>query len=153
MYVATSDRYKAMAAVNELQFAYTTDTGILSQYLGYSISAYETSYIKEFEYAAQQALRMGTGTFKVCAGDYGWHLIYVVDAFSFDGGEVYKPSWTKERIETEGTFENKFYEWIKESTLSNEVSTKRSEIIQLYSNDNTVTKYENAYKDLLEIEG
>lgn len=153
MYVSTSDRYKAMAAVNELQFAYTTDTGILSQYLGYSISAYETSYIKEFEYAAQQALRMGTGTFKVCAGDYGWHLIYVVDAYSFNGGEVYTPQWTKERIETEGTFENRFYEWIKESTLSNEVTTKRSEIIQTYSNDTTVTKYENAYKDLLEIEG
>lgn len=153
MYVETSDRYKAMAAVNELQFAYTTDTAILSQYLGYSISAYETSYIKEFEYAAQQALRMGTGAFKVCAGDYGWHLIYVVDAFSFEGGEVYTPEWTKERIETEGTFENKFYEWIKESTLSDEVSSKRSEIIQTYSNDTTVTKYENAYKDLLEIEG
>lgn len=153
MYVETSDRYKAMAAVNELQFAYTTDTAILSQYLGYSISAYETSYIKEFEYAAQQALRMGTGAFKVCAGDYGWHLIYVVDAFSFEGGEVYTPVWTKERIETEGTFENKFYEWIKESTLSDEVSSKRSEIIQTYSNDTTVTKYENAYKDLLEIEG
>lgn len=153
MYVTTSDRYKAMAAVNELQFAYTTDTAILSQYIGYSISAYETSYIKEFEYAAQQALRMGVGAFKVCAGDYGWHLIYVVDAFSFDGGEVYTPVWTKERIETEGTFENKFYEWIKDSTLSNEVSSKRSEVITSFSNDTTVTKNEKAYKDLLEIEG
>lgn len=152
MYVSTSDRYKAMAAVNELQFAYTTDTGILSNYLGYSISAYETSYIKEFEYAAQQALRMGVGAFKVCAGDYGWHLIYVVDTFSWEGGNVYSPEWTKERIETEGTFENKFYEWIKDSTLSNEVSIKRSEIIEGYSNDTTVVKFEKTYQDLLELD-
>ncbi|MDE6373985.1 MAG: hypothetical protein K2L72_05740, partial [Clostridia bacterium] len=77
MFVTSSDRYKAMAAVNELQYAYTTDTGVLSQYIGYTVSAYDTSYIAEFEYAAQEALRMGAGAFKVCAGDYGWHLLYV----------------------------------------------------------------------------
>lgn len=153
MFVEDTDRYKAMAAVNELQFAYTTDTAILSEYLGYSISAYETSYIKEFEYAAQQALRMGVGAFKVCAGDYGWHLIYVVDAFETAGGEVYSPEWTAERIEAEGTFENKFYEWIKDSTLSGEVSAKRSAIIKTFMDGTTVTKYENTYADLLEIEG
>lgn len=150
-FVTTSDRYKAMSAVNELQYAYTTDTGVLSQYIGYSVSAYETSYIKEFEYAAQQALRMGVGSFKVCAGDYGWHLIYVTDAFSFEGGEVYSPVWSKERVETEGTFENRFYNWIKDSTLTNEASIKRSEILKDFNTDEAVKVYEKAYKDLTEL--
>lgn len=152
MFNAESDRYKVMSAVNELQYAYTTDTGVLSQYIGYTVSAYETNYIKEFEYAAQQALRMGVGAFKVCAGDYGWHLIYVTDTFDFNGGEVYEASFTETRINTKGTFENKFYEWIKDNTLSNETTQKKTEILQYYSNDTTVIKYEKAYKDLMELD-
>ncbi|MGN0818030.1 MAG: hypothetical protein ACI4L9_03575, partial [Candidatus Coproplasma sp.] len=104
-------QYKAMAAVNELQYAYTTDTSVLSQYIGYTVSAYTTSYIKEFEFAAKEAIGNGVGSFTVCAGDYGWHLIYVTDTFSRDGGEVYEGAdWTvsSDRINIEGTFENLF---------------------------------------------
>lgn len=148
MLVKTNNRYKAMSAVNELQYAYTTDTGVLSQYIGYTVSAYETSYIKEFEYAAQQALRMGAGTFKVCAGSYGWHLIYVTEAYSFNGGEVYSPVWKEDRITAEGTFENMFYNWIKDADLANEVSRKQSSILHSYNSSKTVTLHQDAYKDL-----
>ena len=152
MFLSSSDRYKAMAAVNELQYAYTTDTGVLSQYIGYSVNAYTTSYIKEFEYAAQEAIKMGVGAFKVCAGDYGWHLIYVTDAFDFEGGAVYgNVSFTEERVKTKGTFEYMFFEWIKDQTLANEITQKRTEILQYLSNEKTITKFEKAYKDLLEL--
>lgn len=150
-FLKESDRYKAMSAVNELQYAYTTDTGILSKYIGYSVSAYTTSYIKEFEYAAQQALRMGVGAFKVCAGDYGWHLIYVTDTFNFNGGEEYTPAFTEENVKKEGTFENRFYEWIKQSDLTSEATLKRSEIIRSYVNDDTVKTDKEVYKDLTEL--
>lgn len=147
-----SAQYKAMSAVNELQYAYTTDTGVLSQYIGYSVSAYDTSYIKEFEYAAQEAVALGAGNFTVCAGDYGWHLIYVTDSYSTAGGEVYAGAqWTEERVNTEGTFENLFYNWLKDSELTNITSNKRSTLIQQYGGSTTVTLYEDAYKDLLEI--
>lgn len=151
MFVKDSDRYKALSAVNELQYAYTTDAGILSKYVGYSVSAYSTSYIKEFEYAAQQALRMGVGSFKVCAGDYGWHLIYVTDTFECAGGASYTPVFTKENVEKEGTFENRFYEWIKESDLTSEATLKRSEIVRNLVNDDTVKTDKNVYKDLSEL--
>ena len=151
MFVADSDRYKAMSAVNELQYAYTTDTGVLSQYIGYTVSAYDTSYIKEFEYAAQQALRMGAGAFKVCAGDYGWHLIYVTETFDFAGGEVYKPVFNQTRIETEGTFENRFYNWYKDSSLTNEVSLKRAEVLKQFNTEATVKVNTKAYKDMSEL--
>lgn len=147
-FVKSEAQYKAMSAVNELQYAYTTDTGVLSQYIGYSVTAYETSFIKEFEYAAQQALRMGVGAFKVCAGSYGWHLIYVTDTFSFNGGEAYTPDWSKTQVETEGTFENLFYEWVKGTVLTNEANIKRDEILHDYNVEKAVTVYRNAYKDL-----
>lgn len=150
MFVTSTDRYKAMAAVNELQYAYTTDTGVLSQYIGYTVSAYDTSYIAEFEYAAQEALRMGAGAFKVCAGDYGWHLIYVTETFETEGGAVYDAVFSKERVETEGTFENRFYTWYKDSALSNEITLQRAEILKKYNTEDAVKVFKDAYKNLTE---
>jgi hypothetical protein len=142
-----------MSAVNELQYAYTTDTSVLSQYVGYSVSAYTTSYIKEFEYAAQTAIKNGVGSFVVCAGDYGWHLIYVTYTFDFNGGNIYgaTPDWAN-NIDVEGTFENLFFESIKSSDLSNAESNRQSVLLQLFYNDNTVTKYQSRYQDLLDLD-
>jgi hypothetical protein len=156
MLVTSSAQYKAMAAVNELQYAYTTDTSVLSQYIGYSVSAYTTSYIKEFEYAAQtaikEAVKNSSGAYTVCAGDYGWHLIYVTDTYAPAGGEVYNVSWTAEQVNTEGTFENKFYQWMKDSILTDVSTNRRSIIVELFGGDTTTTKYEDTYKDLLELD-
>lgn len=148
MFDATTDRYKAMAAVNELQYAYTTDTGVLSQYIGYTVSAYDTSYIKEFEYAAQQAVKGGAGTFAVCAGDYGWHLIYVTETFDAVGGAAYNVDFSTERVEKEGTFENRFYNWIKDSHLAKEVTLKNNKVLKEYNTDKAIKVYKDAYKDL-----
>lgn len=48
--------YKALSAVNELMFAYTTDTAGLNTYFGYSVETKEenSGYVAEFEYAAQK---------------------------------------------------------------------------------------------------
>jgi hypothetical protein len=154
MFVKDSAQYLAMAAVNELQYAYTTDTSVLSQYVGYTVSAYSTSFIKEFEYAAQEAVKNGAGSFNVCAGDYGWHLIYVTQTFDVEGGAVYgeELKWDLESIQKEGTFQNMFYEWVKDSLLSNITTTKRSTIIEMFGGDTTITKNEDTYQDLLELD-
>lgn len=146
-----STQYLALSAVNELQYAYTTDTGVLSQYLGYSVDiGDDTGYIKEFEYAAQSAIENGAGSFAVCAGDYGWHLIYVTYTFSPEGGEQYQPDW--KNITQEGTFEYYFYEWIKGTDIGTISTTRRNQIITRYSDDNTVTLYESRYQDLLDLD-
>ena len=151
-------QYGAMSAVNELQFAYTTDTSVLSQYVGYSVQAYDTSYIKEFEYAAKLAISQGEGSFTVCAGDYGWHLIYVT--YTFDKFETYSNlDWTN-NVKVEGTFENLFFEWLKDKNLSDVTTTHRSKLLSDYrkaqrdSNKNNVTvvKYEKRYQDLLDLD-
>lgn len=147
-----SDYYKAMSAVNELQYAYTTDTSILSQYIGYTVGAYTTDYIKEFEYAAQYAIREGgAGAFVVCAGDYGWHLIYVTYVLEPDeDGSIYEVNWSN--INVEGTFEYNFYNMLKTSDLENASSRYQSEILQsLYQLDSSVVLYEDRYSDLTSI--
>lgn len=152
LFNSESVSYKAMSAVNELQFAYTTDTSVLSQYAGYSVSAYETSYIKEFEYACHEAVANGEGSFTVCAGDYGWHLAYVTYTFDVEGGKVYgeEPDWNN--IEKEGTFENLFYEWVKSTSIANVATTQRDRIIKDFNKDSTVTKYQKRYQDLLDLD-
>ena len=155
-----SKQYLALSAVNELQYAYTTDTGVLSQYLGYSVQAGDTSYIKEFEYAAHLAIagdsdkgiKGGAGSYVVCAGDYGWHLIYVTYTFDADAYQYGEhPNW-EENVDKEGTFENLFYEYYKSQKLP-DISTKtRNRIITDFKGDTTVTKYESAYKNLFELD-
>lgn len=153
-----SAQYKALAAVNELQYAYTTDTSVLSEYLGYSVTLGDTTgYIKEFETAAQMAIAEGAGAFTVCAGDYGWHLIYVTYTFgnrgengSSEGGEEYAPDW-KANVNVEGTFENLFFEWIKTTAINNISTTRETQLVNQFKTDSTVTKYESRYKDLLNL--
>ncbi len=153
LFVKDSTQYKALSAVNELQYAYTTDTSVLSQYIGYSVSAYDTSYIKEFEAAAKEAISEGgAGTFYVLAGDYGWHIIYVTATFDNNGGYVYGEVIDWSEKDTEGTFANLFYEYIKESDLDSATTNRRSQLISLFVDDDSVVLYEDAYSDLLELD-
>lgn len=146
-----SKQYKALAAVNELQYAYTTDTGVLSQYIGYNVTLGDTTgYIKEFEAAAHEAIERGAGAFNVCAGDYGWHLIYVTYTFSPEGGEVYTPDW--KNIKVEGTFEYMFYEWLKSNDVKEISTTRRTQIMTQFNVDATVNKIQSTYQDLLDLD-
>lgn len=153
LFVKDSAQYKALSAVNELQYAYTTDTGVLSQYIGYTVQAGDTSYIKEFEYAAHEAVNSGAGSYAVCAGDYGWHLIYVTYTFdgSAAGGKQYTPDWAA-NIGEKGTFENLFYEWFKDGKLSDLSTKRRSKIITSLKTDDTVIKYQSRYQNLLDLD-
>ncbi len=153
-----SAQYKALSAANELQYAYTTDTSVLSRYVGYSVALGDsTGYIKEFEAAAHKAIESGAGSFVVCGGDYGWHLIYVTYTFGKPdgknniGGDEYSPDW-QNNVGVEGTFENLFYEWIKSTEIDQISTTRRTQLIYQFDSDATVTKYRERYKDLLELD-
>lgn len=99
----------------------------------------------------KKAVANGPGSFAVCAGDYGWHLIYVTFVFDNSGDATYKPVWTDEQIKKEGTFENLFFEWVKSSDLTDVSTTRRTKILNEFNKDTTVTKYQNRYQDLLDL--
>lgn len=142
-----ADSYKALSAVNELMFAYSTDTGCLNTYMGYVVSPYKTDFVPEFEYAAQVAVQGGVGAYVVCPSDYGWHIIYT--SFVYDGGDVYGGFKTAEK-ETEGTFSYMFYESLKSSAASNYTKEKENAVLNQYKT--SATYYTERYQDLLDLD-
>ena len=145
VFVTGSDENNVMSMMNELSFAYNTDTAGLNSYLGYAVSPNATDYMKEFEYAAQEAVRGGAGTIVVVPTDYGWHIIYCT--FSFAGNTPYTFDWNE--IEEEGTFSNLYYEALKASNLTTYSTSRQTEIINSYDNDACVTLHEDRYQDLI----
>ena len=145
VFVAGSDENNVMSMMNELSFAYNTDTAGLNSYLGYAVSPNSTDYMKEFEYAAQEAVRGGAGTIVVVPTDYGWHIIYCT--FTFAGNTPYTFDWNA--IEEEGTFSNLYYEALKSSNLTTYASSRQTEIINSFDNDACVTVHEDRYQDLI----
>ncbi len=148
-----TDMYNAISAVNELMFAYSTDTGCLNTYFGYAVSPYGTDFVKEFEYAAQYVVAKGAGTYAVCATDYGWHIVYA--SFVYDGGEVYGAEgngYVAAEATVEGTFSNMFFEAIKTSAVQNHSTEKQNEVLNGYNNKNSVKRFVERYQDLLDMD-
>ena len=147
---ADTDLYKLLSYANELMFAYSTDTGCLNKYMGYSVSPYTTNYMKEFEYAAQKAIEGGVGSYAVCPTDYGWHIIITTFVYEKDG-DVYG-GYNHAEKDVEGTFSYLFYETVKSSVVNNYTTEVQSGVLKEYNTDLCVTKYESRYQDLLEME-
>lgn len=146
--------YKVVSAINELMFAYSTDTGCLNTYMGYAVSPYKTKFVPEFEFAAQYAIKYGgVGSYVVCATDYGWHILYV--SFVYGDGEVYGTDgngFNWDERETEGTFSNMFYESLKSTAASTYTNEVQSNVLNKYNNDDCVELITKHYKNLLELD-
>lgn len=138
----------AFSAVNELSFAYNMDTAGLNSYLGYSVNAYDTQFVKEFEYAAKLAVEMGVGSYTIAPSDYGWHIMYCT--YTFDDSELY--TFNYDDIETEGTFSYYFYEALKSSTSGTSASAVQTKVINSYNNDTCVERFESRYEDLKKLD-
>ena len=138
---------EVMSIINELSFAYNTDTAGLNSYLGYAVTPNNTNFVKEFEYAAQMAVKGGAGTITVAPSEYGWHIMYCT--FSYATKRI-PYTFNYDEITEEGTFSNLYYEALKASNLSSYSSDRRTTIINTYDNDDCVTRYEKRYQDLLE---
>ena len=136
------------SVINELSFAYNTDTAGLNDYFGYVISTGATDYAPEFEYAAQYVCRQGAGSYVVVPSDYGWHVIYCT--FSFVAGEEgnvippYTFNWADRT--TEGTFSYLFYEALCSDLVSEYASIRQSNAIEDFKDCAVV--YEDRYADL-----
>ena len=148
LFVKGSKENTALSVINELSFAYNTDTAGLNTYLGYMISPYKTSFMSEFEYAAQLAVAGGAGSYAVIPTDYGWHIIYCT--FSFADAQT-PFTFVYEDRDKEGTFSNLYFEQMKSETLSGDSSRRRTEAIDRYSDD-CVTQYKDRWKDLAEMD-
>ncbi|MDE6676858.1 MAG: hypothetical protein K2K12_04010, partial [Clostridia bacterium] len=151
MFVAGTPENNAFSIINELSFAYNTDTAGLNPYLGYSIVTGKTSFVDEFEYASQKACEGGAGTYYIVPSDYGWHIIYCTFSFKDNGkGEIRPFDYNHDDREKEGTFSYYFYESIKADKVSEYSSNRQNMITNAYSDCKTI--YEKAFNDLLNID-
>jgi hypothetical protein len=147
----TSDYYKTIAAVNEILFAYSTDPGSLNTHMGYAVSPYKTNFVPEFEYAAQEVVRRGVGSYVVCATDYGWHITFCTFKFTQDG-DVYGGFNYNEISGENNTFSKMYYESLKATAIADETNAIQGRVLNNYDNDDSVTRYESRYKDLLNLD-
>ena len=140
----------ALSVINELSFAYNTDTAGLNTYLGYAVTANKTNFVSEFEYAAQQVVLNGGGSYMVVPSDYGWHIIYCTFSFVDSAalaGTIRTPyHFDETQKTTEGTFSYLFYESLKADAASTESSNRRTKIINSYQDSYTL--FEKRYSDL-----
>ena len=146
-----STSYAALSAFNELMFAYSTDTGCLNTYYGYSIASSEdaTDYVAEFEFAAQEAIKEGIGTYYVVATDYGWHILYV--SFAFNGGVTYADGFIYSERNVEGTFSYYYYQAKKSSLTSSDITDVRNNIFTELNSSDVVSRYPSRYANLSSI--
>lgn len=153
----TSAQYQAVTAVNELVFAYGTDPGMLNSYIGYTVTpTCDETFVKEFAYAAKEAVAGGVGTYTVCLTDYGWHIMYC--NYVYEAGDVYGSAdkiFSEANMENgeyrEDTFARYFYDSVK-SKLDESSTIVQEKMLAAYNTENAVTKYTARYQDLLDMD-
>lgn len=146
LFVAGTKENTAFSIINELSFAYNTDTAGLNSYLGYSVVTGKTSFVSEFEYAAQEACRMGAGSYTVAPSQYGWHIMYCTFSFVESNGEIRPFTFNYNDINREGSFSNLLYESVKSTIVENYSSNMQKTIVGEYTSCATV--YEDRYTEL-----
>ncbi len=151
LFVAGSQENKALSVINELSFAYNTDTAGLNTYLGYSVILGKTKFVSEFEYAAQIACQNGAGSYVVVPSDFGWHIIYCTFSFTGNGsGEIRPFIYDHSKIDEEGSFSYQFYEALKTNFVNDFNSNRQKMIANVYNECKTV--YEDRYADLARLD-
>lgn len=151
-----SKSYKALSAVNEILFAYSTDPGSLNMGMGYVVSPYGNGYVSEFEEAAQWAVEQGVGAWAVVANEFGWHIVYC--SFKYENGVMYTYDHTDAvgdeetgKKPVEGSFSQLFYNSLKDQMVSNVTTEIQAMVLNQFNNDKAVQKFQKAYQDLLDM--
>ena len=155
-----SAQYKAVTTVNELVYAYGTDPGMLGSYIGYTVTPKcDETFVKEFAYAAKEAVAGGVGTYTVCLTDYGWHIMYCNYVYDYNengavygsADEIFAEANMVDGKYKEDTFARYFYESVK-SKLEGSSSIVQEKMLAAYNTENAVTKYTARYQDLLDMD-
>lgn len=148
----------AYGRIEDLKFAFSTDTGNLGKYLGYLYSPYTSkdNYVKAFASACADILseredgNYGKGAYKMFASEeYGLHIV-VCTELANEYGQYTKDEF-KAALAAEGDNFAKSFKKANEDMVKSTVITNLStQISNEYANSSkVVTKYEKAYSDLI----
>lgn len=161
--------------INELLFAFSTDSGSLNTYKGYVIAPKpdfdgKDQWVIEFANAGRELLTMGGNSYIIVASDYGWHIMFYSELLTADsnyatltdylnhlaGETKSKAEWAKYYSDMLADWDNAdedFYLYTLATATAN-IDTKlndtENQIVKQYKyNSNYIVKNEKAYKDLM----
>lgn len=141
----------AIEKFRDIIYAYSTDSGSLSENLGYVYSPItsDTQYVKEFAAAANRVVNAGAGAYEVVATDYGYHILLCTKAIKSTGAEkIAKTDFINDiNNKNKDSLAYKFREYKLDLVVSNEVSNKATSFIN--ENKKNVEYNKSAYSDLI----
>lgn len=165
--------------INELLFAFSTDSGSLNTWKGYNIKpavdgADTEEYVTTFANAARTLIGMENKSYIIVASDYGYHVLFYselynaneskydtlvsyLDTLNIDKGSKTWSEYLTDMLSGWDDFEDTdnflymFVDSVTSTKVSNKLSVEENKVINeyRYENDKYVTVYENRYKDLL----
>lgn len=152
-YGGTISNYDAVKGdVEDLKYAYSTDTGNLGKYLGYLYSPYtsESSYVQAFAAAAKEVASQGKGAYKMFASkEYGLHIVVCTEKASDYGQYATKEAFVAD-LDNADSFAARYKKASDDMVKSTYISKLATSLTTQYSNDaNVVTRFEKAYADLI----
>lgn len=106
-YTAGVEEYEEK--INELLFAFSTDSGSLNTYKGYAISPVpedgKETYMQEFADAGRELITLGGQSYIMVATDYGYHIMFfsqAFDSYNYDTLEKYLNFLTNKTLDEDG---------------------------------------------------
>lgn len=141
------------SAFDDLVYAYSTDTGILGKYYGYTYSPYTSAktYVEEFAAAAKKVVSEGEGSYTIVGTKFGYHIILctaVVGADPYDVNNDAGKAVFLNDLKTEETLAYKYRKVKLDLVTDDEIEKLANNMISTYL-ENNVTYYENTYGDLI----
>ncbi len=165
--------------INELLFAFSTDSGSLNTYKGYAIEPTpedgKEKYMQEFATAGRELINMGGKSYVIVATDYGYHVMFYSQTFDNAGYETLvsylnfvsgknldATAWAQELEnlvaewddqEDNKTFLYAFFNSISTNRIDQALTKIQNKLLNdhVYNENGGVVRYPERYKDLMEV--
>ena len=136
----------------DLIYAFSTDSGSLSEGYGYFYSpkTSATKYVKEYADASKELINEGVGAYRIVATEDGYHVMLCTRVIEPSEEPITKQNFTSQLSE-EGSIPYNFKEYQKQRVVYDNINKITSAFINANNKEPQVTLYKDAYKDLVEV--
>lgn len=137
-----------MEKYRDYVYAFSTDSGSLTENYGYVYSPVTsaTTYVKEFAAAAKAVVEKGVGAYTVVATEYGYHIILCTKVLK--GSEKLDKATFVSQLAVENSVAEKFKDYKLDIVVASEVSNVTSAFIN-NNREKSVKYYEKTFSDII----
>lgn len=137
-----------MVKYRDYVYAFSTDSGSLTENYGYVYSPVTsaTTYVKEFAAAAKAVVEKGVGAYTVVATEYGYHVILCTKVLK--GSEKLDKATFVSQLAVENSVAKKFKDYKLDIVVASEVSNVTSAFIN-NNREKSVKYYQKTFSDII----